>query len=90
MTAGFMGTVASLALTTVFTAAKLAGAISWHWVWVVSPMWLPMALMFAAGLLFVFFILVKDMIAIPFDCLAQITDPRYRRASKRGHEERED
>lgn len=30
-------------LTLVFTVLKLSGQISWSWVWVFSPLWLPWA-----------------------------------------------
>lgn len=29
-----------LTLTLIFTALKLAGRISWSWLWVLSPVWL--------------------------------------------------
>ena len=31
-------------LTIVFIAAKLVGAITWSWLWVLSPLWIPYAL----------------------------------------------
>lgn len=31
-------------LTIVFIAAKLVGAISWSWWWVLAPLWIPWAL----------------------------------------------
>ena len=41
-------------LTIVFIAAKLVGAITWSWLWVLAPLWIPWALViliFAACLL---------------------------------------
>lgn len=31
-------------LTIVFITAKLVGAITWSWLWVLSPLWIPWAL----------------------------------------------
>ena len=31
-------------LTIVFIAAKLVGAITWSWLWVLAPLWIPYAL----------------------------------------------
>lgn len=32
-------------LTTLFVILKLTGHISWPWLWVLSPMWLPVAVL---------------------------------------------
>lgn len=37
---GFLGF-----LTLLFIALKLTGAITWPWLWVLSPLWLPIALL---------------------------------------------
>lgn len=34
-------------LTTVFVVLKLAGLITWSWWWVLSPIWLPLAVIVA-------------------------------------------
>lgn len=31
-------------LTTIFITLKCCGAINWLWIWVLSPLWLPIAL----------------------------------------------
>jgi hypothetical protein len=31
-------------LTILFIALKLTGYISWSWVWVLSPLWIPLAI----------------------------------------------
>ena len=31
-------------LTLIFVAAKLMGYIAWSWIWVLSPLWIPMAI----------------------------------------------
>lgn len=33
-------------LTIVFIALKLMGYIAWSWVWVLAPLWIPIALAF--------------------------------------------
>ncbi len=38
---GFVGL-----LTIAFIVLKLLGAITWSWLWVLSPMWIPIALFF--------------------------------------------
>lgn len=34
-------------LTLVFTALRIGGVIGWSWWWVVSPLWIPLALVIA-------------------------------------------
>lgn len=45
---GFCG-----ALTLLFIAMKLMGAIDWSWVWVLSPLWIPFAIVLGIMLLVV-------------------------------------
>ena len=49
---GFCG-----ALTIVFIILKLLGKINWSWVWVLSPLWIPVAAVILV--LIVFFIISK-------------------------------
>ena len=49
-------------LTLIFITLKLIGKIAWSWWWVLSPIWIPMGLMFAVvgsfvGILFLFFVI---------------------------------
>lgn len=44
---GFLGL-----LTLLFIGLKLTGYIAWSWVWVLSPLWIPVAV--TAGLFFIF------------------------------------
>jgi hypothetical protein len=37
-------------LMAVFIALKLCGVISWGWLWVLAPLWVPVAFVFAVGL----------------------------------------
>lgn len=39
-------------LTIVFIVLKLIGVIKWSWVWVLSPIWLPAALVIVGFVLF--------------------------------------
>jgi hypothetical protein len=45
MKVGFLGLLAI-----VFTALKLAGSITWSWWWVLSPLWLPWAILAVIGM----------------------------------------
>lgn len=44
------GTSLSTVLFVVFLILKLTNVIDWSWWWVTSPLWLPVALIFAIGL----------------------------------------
>jgi len=35
-------------LTTIFAGLRLAGVLDWPWVWVLSPIWLPLTVIGAA------------------------------------------
>jgi len=48
-------------LTVLFIGLKMTGVIAWHWLWVLSPLWLPSAI-----------ILVVLLIALAFVSLAGI------------------
>ncbi|MCL2001742.1 MAG: hypothetical protein FWG74_09925 [Planctomycetes bacterium] len=41
---GFPGLLALL-----FIGLRLAGVIDWHWAWILSPIWIPMALGLVMG-----------------------------------------
>jgi len=34
-----------------FIVLKLVGVISWSWVWVLSPLWIPLALLIVIGII---------------------------------------
>jgi hypothetical protein len=40
--------IPTITITLVFMVLKLTGAIAWSWWWVMSPLWLPIALAFGA------------------------------------------
>ncbi len=47
-------------LTILFIGLKLGGIINWSWWWVLSPIWLPIAvLLFIAALLFLVKVLLE-------------------------------
>lgn len=51
---GFMG---ALAIT--FIVLKLIGCIDWPWIWVLFPLWMPIAILLFAFLIFVVYKLIK-------------------------------
>lgn len=47
-------------LAIVFITLKLCGVIAWSWLWVLSPLWIPFALVFGIWfIVFVFWLIVK-------------------------------
>jgi ABC-type polysaccharide/polyol phosphate export permease len=36
----------------VFVVMKLTGVVSWSWLWVLAPLWLPVAVVLGAALIF--------------------------------------
>lgn len=54
---GFLGL-----LTILFIGLKLTGYINWSWVWVLSPIWLPLAIVILGFVLFLVFRFLKDAI----------------------------
>ena len=48
---GFFGVLAI-----VFIVLKLVGVISWPWFWVLSPIWIPIALMIIGFIIFLLFL----------------------------------
>ena len=47
---GFLGL-----LTIVFIVLKLTGVIAWSWLWVLSPLWIPFALVISIFVVFFLF-----------------------------------
>ncbi len=47
------------ALLVIFIALKLIGIIDWPWIWVLCPLWIPLAIVFA---IFVVVLLVSIII----------------------------
>lgn len=39
-------------LTILFIALKLTGVIAWSWLWVLAPLWMPLAIVLVLGVLF--------------------------------------
>lgn len=38
-------------LTLIFITLKLTGHIAWSWLWVLSPLWIPIAIVLVIGLI---------------------------------------
>ena len=47
-------------LTIVFVLLKVFGKITWSWVWVFAPLWLPFALILVVGLIILVGIKITD------------------------------
>lgn len=48
-------------LTIVFIALKLAGIISWSWLWVLSPLWIEFVVVIAILAIVFICLLIKEM-----------------------------
>ncbi len=48
-------------LTIVFITLKLIGKIEWSWVWVLSPLWLPLTIILFVVLVVLLVSILKDM-----------------------------
>ena len=51
---GFMGT-----LTIVFIVLKLCKLINWSWLWVLSPLWIPMLLVIITAIIITIIIRIR-------------------------------
>jgi hypothetical protein len=51
------------ALTILFIGLKLGGVITWPWLWVLSPLWIPIALLLGIGII----ALIGVALAVIFD-----------------------
>ena len=47
-------------LTIAFIVLKLTGVISWSWLWVLAPIWIPAAIVLAVLLVVLIVVLVKE------------------------------
>ena len=59
---GFAGS-----LTVVFAVLKLFGAIEWSWLWIFSPIWIPIVILCSAILLAIAIAAIKICIKIVTD-----------------------
>ncbi len=57
-TAGGIGFCGLLAIA--FIVLKLTGVISWSWLWVLAPIWIPTAIVIAVLLVILIVVLVKE------------------------------
>jgi Flp pilus assembly protein TadB len=53
-----IGSVLTLLVTAVFITLKITGIIAWSWLWVLAPLWIPIALLIVVFL----FILILGLI----------------------------
>ncbi len=58
---GFLGL-----LTVLFIGLKLAGIIEWSWLWVLSPLWLPVAVGLGIAAVVLLFVLIVMIISFLF------------------------
>lgn len=49
-------------LTILFVALKLTGVIAWSWLWVLAPLWMPLAIVLVLGVLFGIGVLIRAAI----------------------------
>lgn len=47
-------------LTLIFITLKLIGKITWPWLWVLSPLWIPLAALFGLALVYYLFALLTS------------------------------
>lgn len=67
-----------LSLTTLFIVLKLLGIVSWSWVWIFSPIWIPIAICLVIWLLvFSFIIVIGVLLGIVFLIGASIALIKY-------------
>jgi len=59
---GFTGALAIL-----FIGLKLGGVISWSWLWVLSPLWIPLAIGLAVLLIFGISVLIAALLSAIFE-----------------------
>ena len=55
-------------LTILFVAFKLANIIEWSWLWVLGPVWIPLASILTIGLAWIVLALITLIVAVIY-CL---------------------
>lgn len=58
---GNSGTVSCVLLTIIFVVLKLTGVVNWPWIWVVSPLWIPLAIVLGFVFMFVVLAFIFDV-----------------------------
>lgn len=53
------GGLLSTLLTVLFVYLKLTAQISWSWIWVLSPLWIPFAIVFTLAILCIIILLIS-------------------------------
>ena len=54
-------------LTALFIGLKLGHFITWPWLWVLSPLWIPLALIFAIGIVALVLYLIVSLVKAAWD-----------------------
>jgi hypothetical protein len=61
---GYRGIGFSGLLAIVFITLKLIGVISWSWAWVLSPLWIPVAIILAVLIVWLLVFFIKTFVKI--------------------------
>ena len=79
-------------ITILFVILKLAEAITWDWVWVLAPLWVPPASVLSVVALFLALAacaaVLKVVVAIPAAIFLEIESYFARRRARKAREER--
>lgn len=59
---GFTGALAIL-----FIGLKLGGVISWSWLWVLSPLWIPLAILLGVGIIALIGLAIGALLSVIFE-----------------------
>lgn len=59
---GFTGALAIL-----FIGLKLGGVISWSWLWVLSPLWIPLAILVGIGIVALIGLAIGALLSVIFE-----------------------
>ena len=54
------GTSLSTLLLVLFIAFKLSGVINWSWVWILSPVWIPLSVALIMIIIILIYAMIKD------------------------------
>ena len=55
--------ISGFTITLIFLILKLTHVIEWAWIWIFSPIWIPLAIGLAVLLLYYFIVLIVAVVA---------------------------
>lgn len=55
--------ISGFTITLIFLILKLTHVIEWAWIWIFSPIWIPLAIGLAVLLLYYFMVLIVAIVA---------------------------